>query len=156
MPNSTIYLESTLIDKSGELVKFLDIVSQHKINIVEIVHKREQRTKNKIPVGIYLEVEDQTIISGLLNDLKSHDYEIIQNRDLTALETRNIIIIGHVFKTGITNLIDQIFEIEGAFVKGVEARITSFADASTVGLTIVTKNRTIMKQVMNTLEQLCH
>lgn len=155
MPNSKIYLEAILEDRSGELVKFLDIVSQYKLNIVEVVHLRERRKNQQIPVGVHLELEDKKIITDLLKRLTSQGYKIIQNLDLTTLETRNIIIIGHVFKTGITNLIDQIFDIEGATVKGVEARITSFNDVSTVGLTIGAQNSTIMKEVMEILDQIC-
>ena len=155
MPNSKIYLEAILEDRSGELVKFLDIVSQYKLNIVEVVHLRERRKNQQIPVGVHLELEDKKIITDLLDRLTSKGYKIIQNLDLTTLETRNIIIIGHVFKTGITNLIDQIFDIEGATVKGVEARITSFNDVSTVGLTIGAQNSMIMKKVMEILDRIC-
>ena len=70
MPSSTIYLETILDDRSGELVKFLGIVSRYKLNIVEIVHIRERRKKQQIPVGVHLELEDKEIVADLLKDLK--------------------------------------------------------------------------------------
>ena len=40
-------------------------------------------------------------------------------------------------------------------MKGVEARITSFNDVSTVGLTIGAQNSKIMKKVMEILDRIC-
>ncbi|MHA1713192.1 MAG: hypothetical protein ACTSW4_04000 [Candidatus Ranarchaeia archaeon] len=155
MPKSTIYIETVLPDVSGELLRFLKYISESKANIVEIVHIRERKHGNKIPVGIYLEIDDKSILPPLLKSLQDQGYTIERNQDLTALETKSFIIIGHVFETGITNLIDQIFAIDGATVKSVNARLTSAKDVSTVGLTIGTTDERIMSTVIKTLERVC-
>ena len=155
MVKSTIYIETILPDVSGELLQFLGHISRSKTNIVEIVHIRERRRANKIPVGVYLEVEDKSVLPPLIEELEANGYSIERNQDLTTVETKSFIIIGHVFETGITDLITRIFAIKGATVKSVNARLTSAKEASTVGIMIGAITEEIMDEVIRMLECLC-
>jgi ACT domain-containing protein len=100
-------------------------------------------------------MDDKSHLPQLINNLEKQGYVIERNKDLTNLVSHSFIMIGHVFETGITNLIEQIFAIPGAIVKSVDARLTSIKDVSTVGFTIGTTDDSAMKKVIHTLERVC-
>ncbi len=149
-----MYFEAELQDIPGALIQILKPISDYKANITEIVHIRERRRENYIPVGFYISMETIEEFQSLISRLTDQGYKILTTRDLKSAFETTFILIGHVFEKGITEMIKEMFSISGTSVKDVHAKIRSVKEYSTVSFTVGTEKRKNMKKVVSAIENI--
>ena len=149
-----VYFEAELPDKPGALIKLLEPMEKFSANVTEIVHIRERRNRGKIPVGVYLFIKDEEEFGSLLNKIEKMGFPILTRKNLKAAYEYTFILIGHVFKTGITDLIDKIALIPQTVVADVHAKIRSVKEVSTVSFTIGTEKKKNLEIISKDLEKL--
>jgi ACT domain-containing protein len=149
-----MYFEAELPDVPGALIQILEPISEYKANITEIVHIRERRNRNTIPVGFYLSIESMEEFHSLVEGLTKKGYKILTTKDLKSTYETTFILIGHVFEAGITAMIKKIFSISGTLVKDVHAKIRSVEEYSTVSFTVGTEKKEDLEEITTAIEKL--
>ncbi|MFX1507868.1 MAG: ACT domain-containing protein [Promethearchaeota archaeon] len=149
-----MYFEAKLPDVPGALIKILKPISEYNANITEIVHIRERRQGNVIPVGFYVTMDSKDEFQLLIKGLKEQGFEILGVKDLKSAYEITYILIGHVFESDITSMIKKIFSISGTMVKDVHAKIRSVEEYSTVSFTVGTERKENIKTITTVFDKL--
>ncbi len=101
-----IVLDIEVRDKPGELLKILTPIANLGANIISIIHSREERVGNRIPVRFVIDVEEDKF-KTLINELEK--VAIIKLIDGQKKKRYvDIVVIGHVVDTDIRDTIDRI------------------------------------------------
>lgn len=126
-------LEVELPDSPGQLEDVLSTIADHGANVVSVLHLHERATDGRVPVALAVEIEEAQALE--LVDAVGREHELLSVDHEGGPERSRVLLVGHVFETGLEGLLDPVFE-QGAEVAGVDARIEDRESASAVLVTL--------------------
>ncbi|WP_457612184.1 ACT domain-containing protein [Methanocaldococcus sp.] len=104
-----ISIDIELNDKPGELLKILTPISKYKANIISIIHSREEKVGNRVPIRIVLDTDKETL-KKIIEEIEK--IAIVKKVDGEERDIYlDVVVIGHVVDTDIKDTIDRINNI---------------------------------------------
>jgi ACT domain-containing protein len=147
-------VEIELPDKPGQLVKVLDSIAKFGGNITSVYHHRERKKGDAVPISVGFEIREPKKTSSILSTIKRQGFTIKRAEFERKTFDSTIILIGHVFTTGITDTINQIMATK-TVVKKVDARIKDVKNVSSVKLTLQANSKEVMKRGIEVINSIC-
>ncbi|WP_423793353.1 ACT domain-containing protein [Methanocaldococcus indicus] len=101
-----IILDIELKDKPGELLRVLTPISKLGANIISIIHSRETKVGDRIPVRLVIDIDEKKL-DILLDELEK--IATVKKVDGKSKKVYiDVVVIGHVVDTDIKDTIDRI------------------------------------------------
>ena len=147
-------VEIELPDKPGQLVKVLEAIAKFGGNITSVYHHRERKRGDAIPISVGFEIQEPKRTNNILSAIKKQGFTITRAEFEQKTFDSTVILIGHVFTTGITDTINQIMATK-AVVKKVDARIKGVKNVSSVKLTLQANSKEVMKRAIEVTSRIC-
>jgi len=147
-------VEIELPDKPGQLVKVLEAIAKFGGNITSVYHHRERKRGDAVPISVGFEIQEQKRTNNILSSIKKQGFTITRAEFEQKTFDSTVILIGHVFTTGITDTINQIMATK-AVVKKVDARIKGVKNVSSVKLTLQANSKEVMKRAIEVTSRIC-
>lgn len=95
-------------DKPGQLVEVLQPISELGGNIIAVIHEREPGTSDEyLEIQIVLTIHDSKV-DILLDRLRSKGASIVRFGKERLVHKSDIVMIGHLLHTDLTDTVDQI------------------------------------------------
>jgi ACT domain-containing protein len=149
-------LQANLPDNPGTLIQLLKPISDNAGNILTVVHSREKKRGEKVPVTVHFDLPGNNIeerMKNITTELSQHNIEILKVTEIVQTEIINIIMLGHVFETDFVDTFKRISKT-GAKVVRIEALFTDLKDISNVKFEIHV-NKQFIKNMMEEIEAIC-
>lgn len=149
-------LQANLPDNPGTLIQLLKPISDNAGNILTVVHSREKKRGQKVPVTVQFDLPGNKIEERMKNitaELVQHNIEILKVTEIVQTEIINIILLGHVFETDFVDTFKRISKT-GAKIVRIEALFTDAKDISNVKFEIHV-NKQFIKKMMDEIQAIC-
>jgi len=150
-----VELEVDLPDQPGQLIKCLEPISTLGGNILRITHHRDRKRGQITPVSIHFEVENMDVLEQIRDAIEQQQgvHVVKWEQEFVGFK-RVVLLIGHVFEKGITDIIIHMLEY-GVLVNEVNARITRREDVSTVKFSILGDTEEKIHGALQKLHEIC-
>lgn len=148
-----ITMDLELKDIPGQLVNALVPISDAGGNIVSVVHHHEKRThRGTIPIQVIFDIEDG--IEELKESLESRDIKVVRVDETRLLESKTVLIVGHIIHSDIRDTIDKIDSTGYAEVVDLAMAMPGIQMKSSARLGISAAGKAEMKKAIGLLRSI--
>jgi ACT domain-containing protein len=131
-----ISLKLEMKDKPGQLVEVLQPISELGGNIIAVIHEREPGTSDEyLEIQIVLAIQDSKV-DMLLDRLRAKGANIMRLGKERLLHRSDIVMIGHLLHTDLTDTVDQIDRTGVAEVTELSIVMPGIDEPSSARITI--------------------
>lgn len=150
-----VSLDLELKDIPGQLVAALKPISEHGGNVRSIIHYHDKRTpRNTIPVKIIFDIEEG-MLPPLLDKLgKDGNISVVRVGKEKLVESVLAILIGHVIRSDVRDIINQIDSTGFAEVVDMSVSMPGITKHSSALLKISATGKEELTKALEILERL--
>lgn len=128
-----------LLDVPGQLVSALSYISDLGVNLVTVIHRRENKTEGGvIPVQITIEGAAETL-ELVTQELEKNGFKIVEIDGVIRRETITAILIGDIIDNDVRDTVDQINELKDTYVADLALRINEEPSSSSARIAVKTE-----------------
>lgn len=128
-----------LLDVPGQLVSALEHISTFGVNLVTVIHRRENKTEGGlIPVQITIEGANETL-ELVTQELEKNGFKIVELDGIIRRETITAILIGDIIDKDVRDTVDQINELKDTYVADLALRINEEPSSSSARIAVKTE-----------------
>ena len=128
-----------LLDVPGQLVSALEHISAFGVNLVTVIHRRENKTEGGlIPVQITIEGAKETL-ELVTQELEKNGFKIVEIDGVIRRETVTAILIGDIIDNDVRDTVDQINELKDTYVADLALRINEEPSSSSARIAVKTE-----------------
>ena len=128
-----------LLDVPGQLVAALGHISTLGVNLVTVIHRRENKTEGGlIPVQITIEGANETL-ELVTQELEKNGFKIVEIDGVIRRETVTAILIGDIIDNDVRDTVDQINELKDTYVADLALRINEEPSSSSARIVVKTE-----------------